>query len=91
MPHFTAALQATQEEVVVQYLVEVQLETLTRCAGELHDARFSQELYGSEGDACVRATELLVGKRPHVGEREVLERTSQDVLQKRGSRWNEPE
>jgi hypothetical protein len=96
MPHFTAALKAAQVDEVVHYLVEVQLETLTRCTGELHeylrkhDPRFSQEPYGSEMGACIRATELLAGQRPHTGACETLECTSQEVLQKRGSRRNEP-
>ncbi len=75
MPHFKAALDAAQEEQVVRFLIEVQLERLTRIAGELseylrkHDYRFSHEPYGSEADAFVRATEVLVGKKPHTRER----------------------
>jgi hypothetical protein len=94
MRHFPAALQAAHEDTVVQYLVEIQIETLSRYAGELHeylrkrDPRCAQEPYGSEVDAYVRATEILAGQRPHAGERETVERTSQKVLQKNGSRRN---
>jgi len=70
MPHFRAALAAAQNEPVVRFLVEVQLETLTRLGGELseylrkHDYQFAHEPYGSEADAFIRATEILVGRKP---------------------------
>jgi hypothetical protein len=57
MRHFPAALKAAHDDAVVQYLIEVQLETLTRCAGELHaylrqhDPRCAQEPQGSEVEA----------------------------------------
>jgi hypothetical protein len=74
MPHFKSALAAAEEEQVVRFLVEVELETLGRLAGELgeylrkHDYLFSHEPYGSEADACIRATKVLVGKKPHISE-----------------------
>jgi hypothetical protein len=70
MPHFRAALEAAQDEQVVRFLLEVQLEMLTRLGGELneylrkHDYQFAHEPYGSEADAFIRATEILVGKKP---------------------------
>jgi hypothetical protein len=70
MPHFRAALAAAQDEPVVRFLVEVQLETLTHLGGELseylrkHDYQFAHEPYGSEADAIIRATEILVGRKP---------------------------
>jgi len=70
LPHFKAALRVAQREDVVRFLIEVQLETLTRLGAELgeylrkHDYQFSHEPYGSEADAFVRATEVLVGKKP---------------------------
>jgi hypothetical protein len=70
MPHFRVALEAEQDEQVVRFLLEIQLETLTRLGGELgeylrkHDYRFAHEPYGSEADAFIRATEILVGKKP---------------------------
>jgi hypothetical protein len=73
MPHFKAALGAAEEAQAVRTLIEVQLETLGRLAEELgeylrkHDYLCSHEPYGSEVDACIRATHVLVGKRPHVG------------------------
>jgi hypothetical protein len=94
MRHFPAALKAAPDDAVVQYLVEVQLETLTRCAGELreylrkHDPRCAQEPYGSEVDASIRATEILAGQRPHAEERQTVKHTSQESLRRTGSRRN---
>jgi ribosomal protein L13 len=72
MPHFKAALKVAQREDAVRILIDAQSTILARLAGELseylrkHDYRFSHEPYGPEADAVVRATEILVGKKPHI-------------------------
>jgi hypothetical protein len=72
IPHFKAALKVAQREDAVRILIEAQSTVLTRLAGELseylrkHDYRFSHEPYGPEADVVVRATEILVGKKPHI-------------------------
>jgi len=73
MPHFKTALASAEQVQVVRVLVEVQLETFGRLAEELgeylrkHDYLYSHEPYGSEADAFIRATALLVGKAPQSG------------------------
>jgi hypothetical protein len=73
MPHFKVALASAEEEQAVGVLVEVQLETLGRLAGELseylrkHDYRFAREPSGPETDVFIRATALLVGQDARIG------------------------
>jgi hypothetical protein len=94
MRHFPAALKAAHEDAVVQYLIEVQIETLTRCAGELHaylrqhDPRCAQESQGSEVDTCIQAIAILAGQRPHAGGHETVGHTSQKGRHRNGSRRN---
>jgi hypothetical protein len=76
MPHFKVALHVAEDKSVVKLLVEVQLDKLAHMAGELgkylrkHDYVLAHESYGSEADAFIRATELLVGKNPQTGAHE---------------------
>jgi hypothetical protein len=76
MPHFKAALATAEAAPAVHLLIEVQLETLGRLAEELgeylrkHDYRRAHEPSGSEADAFIRATALLVGRNPRTGTRQ---------------------
>ncbi|MGH8065671.1 MAG: DUF6062 family protein [Candidatus Entotheonellia bacterium] len=70
LPHFKTFLEeAKTEEVVLAFIIGVQIEKLTALSSEVgeylrkHDYRFSHEPYREERDSFIRATEILVGAK----------------------------
>jgi hypothetical protein len=68
VPHFLLAVQATQSEATLRFLVETQLQKSRELLEELetfcrkHDYRYSHEGFGKEADSWARAARMIAGR-----------------------------
>jgi len=68
VPHFLHAVQATQSEATLRFLVETQLQKSRELLEELetfcrkHDHRYIHEGFGKEADSWVRAARMIAGR-----------------------------